>query len=142
MLKILFIIFMIWWLFNYPKSFFKTAIIFGAIAFIFSHPVILALVIIVIIMAHSSSPKNENNHSNTNQQKQSNQRTNYNSNNQKQQTNQNKNQYRYFNDCNNLQQLKKRHRELCMKLHPDRGGDINVFRQMQEEYEMLKGKLK
>ena len=35
------------------------------------------------------------------------------------------------------EQLKKRHRELCKKYHPDKGGDIEIFKKMQAEYERL-----
>ena len=44
----------------------------------------------------------------------------------------------YFTGCATKEQIKKRHRELCMKYHPDRGGNVEMFRQMQAEYEKLK----
>ena len=44
----------------------------------------------------------------------------------------------YFSGCTTKEQIKKRHRELCMKYHPDRGGNVEMFRQMQSEYEKLK----
>lgn len=46
----------------------------------------------------------------------------------------------YFAGCNTKEQLKKRHRELCMKYHPDKGGDVEIFKKMQSEYEKLKVK--
>lgn len=51
----------------------------------------------------------------------------------KQQTYPNK----YFTGCNNKADLKKRHRELCMKYHPDKGGNIEIFKEMQAEYESI-----
>ena len=48
----------------------------------------------------------------------------------------------YFNGCNTERELKKKHREWCMKLHPDRGGDVEHFRAMQEEYELLREKFR
>ena len=43
----------------------------------------------------------------------------------------------FFTGCTTREQLKKRHRELCKKYHPDKGGDIEVFKKMQAEYERL-----
>ena len=43
----------------------------------------------------------------------------------------------YFTGCTTKEQLKKRHRELCKIYHPDKGGDIEVFKKMQAEYERL-----
>ena len=44
----------------------------------------------------------------------------------------------FFTGCTTKEQLKKRHRELCKKYHPDKGGDPELFKKMQAEYEMLK----
>lgn len=44
----------------------------------------------------------------------------------------------FFTGCTTKEQLKKRHRELCKKYHPDKGGDPEIFKKMQAEYEMLK----
>ena len=46
----------------------------------------------------------------------------------------------FFTGCTTKEQLKKRHRELCKKYHPDKGGDPEIFKKMQAEYEMLKRK--
>lgn len=43
----------------------------------------------------------------------------------------------YFTGCTTKDQLKKRHRELCKKYHPDRGGNEEIFKKMQAEYERL-----
>ena len=50
------------------------------------------------------------------------------------------NSFSYFAGCTTKEQLKKRHRELCMKYHPDRGGNAEVFKKMQAEYESIKVK--
>ena len=44
----------------------------------------------------------------------------------------------FFTGCTTKEQLKKRHRELCKKYHPDKGGNPETFKKMQAEYEMLK----
>ena len=46
----------------------------------------------------------------------------------------------FFTGCTTKEQLKKRHRELCKKYHPDKGGDPEIFKKMQAEYELLKRK--
>lgn len=43
----------------------------------------------------------------------------------------------FFTGCTTKEQLKKRHRELCKKYHPDKGGDVETFKRMQAEYERL-----
>ncbi len=48
----------------------------------------------------------------------------------------------YFKDCKNKEELKRRYRQLCKKLHPDNpGGNTESFRQMQSEYESLRRKM-
>ena len=43
----------------------------------------------------------------------------------------------YFNDVNNLNELKSRFRQLAFKLHPDKGGNAKEFSAMQQEYEVV-----
>lgn len=45
---------------------------------------------------------------------------------------------KYFSGCSTEQELKKKHREWAKKLHPDKGGNSEEFKKMQEEYETLK----
>ena len=48
----------------------------------------------------------------------------------------------YFNDVNNLNELKSRFRQWAFKLHPDKGGNPKEFSAMQQEYEAVYRKLK
>ena len=48
----------------------------------------------------------------------------------------------YFNDVNNLNELKSRFRQLAFKLHPDKGGNEKEFSAMQQEYEVVYRQLK
>ena len=48
--------------------------------------------------------------------------------------------FSYFTGCTTKEQLKKRHRELCKKYHPDKGGNEEIFKRMQAEYEILKSR--
>ena len=48
----------------------------------------------------------------------------------------------YFNDVNNLNELKARFRQLAFKLHPDKGGNAKEFSAMQQEYEAVYRQLK
>lgn len=48
----------------------------------------------------------------------------------------------YFNDVNNLNELKSRFRQLAFKLHPDKGGNPKEFSAMQQEYEAVYRELK
>ena len=48
----------------------------------------------------------------------------------------------YFNDVNNLNELKSRFRQLAFKLHPDKGGNAKEFSAMQQEYEVVYRQLK
>lgn len=50
------------------------------------------------------------------------------------------NTFSYFKGCTTKEQLKKRHRELCKKYHPDKGGNPETFKKMQAEYESIKVK--
>ena len=43
----------------------------------------------------------------------------------------------YFNDVNNLNELKSRFRQWAFKLHPDKGGNAKEFSAMQQEYEVV-----
>lgn len=43
----------------------------------------------------------------------------------------------YFNKVNNLEEAKKLYRELAMKNHPDRGGDIEVMQSINDEFELM-----
>ena len=43
----------------------------------------------------------------------------------------------FFTGCTTKEQIKKRHRELCKKYHPDKGGDPEIFKKMQAEYERI-----
>ena len=79
----------------------------------------------------SSSQNNHKQNTNNNQRQQYQERP-------KQQTRTNTTSY--FAGCTTKEQLKKRHRELCMKYHPDRGGNAEVFKKMQAEYESIKVK--
>lgn len=42
---------------------------------------------------------------------------------------------KYFNHCNTLDELKKEYRKLCMKHHPDHGGDTATMAAINNEYE-------
>ena len=42
---------------------------------------------------------------------------------------------KYFKDLNSMEAVKKQYRKLAMKYHPDRGGDEEVFKQINNEYE-------
>ena len=43
----------------------------------------------------------------------------------------------YFNKVNNLEEAKKLYRELAMKNHPDRGGDMKVMQSINDEFELM-----
>jgi DnaJ-class molecular chaperone len=49
---------------------------------------------------------------------------------------------KYFENINNLEDLKKAFLRLCKELHPDNGGDIEKFKEMKQEYESLVKHLK
>lgn len=42
---------------------------------------------------------------------------------------------RYFNGCKDLDELKKRFRDLCKLHHPDLGGDAEIMKAVNVEYE-------
>lgn len=48
---------------------------------------------------------------------------------------------KWFNNCKNQEELRREFRNLCKQLHPDCGGDAELFVQMQELYKQLLVKL-
>lgn len=48
---------------------------------------------------------------------------------------------RYFKEVPNLEFLKKAYREWALKLHPDRGGNEEAFKEMLNEYQRLEMEL-
>lgn len=44
----------------------------------------------------------------------------------------------YFKDCNNLDQVKAKYKELAMLHHPDRGGNKETMQQINLEYESIR----
>ncbi|MFH0895852.1 MAG: J domain-containing protein [Bacteroidota bacterium] len=46
-------------------------------------------------------------------------------------------QTQYFQNCNSLEEVKRRYKELAMKHHPDRGGDTATMQQINCEYESM-----
>jgi len=44
----------------------------------------------------------------------------------------------YFNDCKNLDEVKRRYKELALKHHPDRGGNTQIMQDINNEYEAIK----
>lgn len=47
----------------------------------------------------------------------------------------------YFNGCKTKTELKRRYHQLCKKLHPDCGGNVESFRKMQAEYDMVSSRM-
>lgn len=48
---------------------------------------------------------------------------------------------KYFNDCNSMESLQKRYKDLCKVYHPDMGnGSAEIFAEIQATYENLKKK--
>lgn len=47
----------------------------------------------------------------------------------------------YFIDINNIDDLKKKYKELVKKYHPDRGGSEDVLKEINNQYENLSNKL-
>jgi len=43
----------------------------------------------------------------------------------------------YFENFKDLQELKTQYKTLCLKLHPDKGGEHEQFIKMQAEYELI-----
>lgn len=50
-------------------------------------------------------------------------------------------QTRYFSEVQNLEALKKAYRAWALKLHPDRGGNEEAFKEMKKEYDALQSYL-
>lgn len=44
---------------------------------------------------------------------------------------------KYFAQCKNLEELKKEFRRLAMIHHPDRGGDVETMKEINNEYDMM-----
>lgn len=44
---------------------------------------------------------------------------------------------KYFAQCKNLEELKKEFRRLAMVHHPDRGGDVETMKEINNEYDMM-----
>lgn len=44
---------------------------------------------------------------------------------------------KYFKNITDLEQAKLRYRNIAKQLHPDKGGSITEFQQMQQEYKAL-----
>ena len=44
---------------------------------------------------------------------------------------------KYFNNVENLEELKNEYKKLVFKLHPDKGGKVEDFQEMQNEFEKL-----
>ena len=44
---------------------------------------------------------------------------------------------KYFNNCHTLDELKKEYRRLAMQNHPDRGGDAEIMKAINNEYEQM-----
>lgn len=42
----------------------------------------------------------------------------------------------YFNNCNKLDELKAEYRRLTLKYHPDVGGDVEIMKEINVEYEI------
>lgn len=49
---------------------------------------------------------------------------------------------KYFDDCQTLEQLTTKWRELCRVHHPDRGGDKDIFQDIAHQYHGTKARLK
>ena len=49
---------------------------------------------------------------------------------------------KYFNNVNTLDELRKEYRRLSMIHHPDKGGDPEVMKDVNNEYEKLFDSLK
>jgi Cu2+-containing amine oxidase len=44
---------------------------------------------------------------------------------------------KYFQNITDLENAKKQYRKFAMQLHPDKGGSVYEFQQMQQEYKTL-----
>ena len=43
----------------------------------------------------------------------------------------------FFINCQNLDEVKKRYKELALKFHPDRGGSTETMQQINAEYQNI-----
>ena len=43
----------------------------------------------------------------------------------------------YFENISSLEQLKKQYKELALQHHPDRGGDTEIMKEINNQYENL-----
>ena len=50
--------------------------------------------------------------------------------------------HQFFSNSKTLEELKKQYRELAMKHHPDKGGDTEIMKKINAEYDNLFAKLK
>lgn len=50
--------------------------------------------------------------------------------------------YKFFNDCKNLEDVKENYRKLAFANHPDHGGDIEIMKAINGEYEQAFNKFK
>jgi hypothetical protein len=48
-----------------------------------------------------------------------------------------KTQFMYFSECKSFEEAKSVYRELAMKYHPDRGGDTEIMKQINYEWELM-----
>jgi hypothetical protein len=46
----------------------------------------------------------------------------------------------YFENCQTIEEIKKRYRELAIKCHPDNGGDNETMKEINLQYEQQKGR--
>ena len=148
-MRLLISLFIIYFLFKHPKVFLSLILTLAGFAFVIRHPFFCIGVFLFICWIVGWCQEIKNKKTGKKQQKSYEQYKEYkqrNENSYKRNTNYNRTYTRtntsssYFNGCANKDQLKKRHRQLCMKLHPDKGGNIEQFRKMQNEYEMLRKK--
>lgn len=49
---------------------------------------------------------------------------------------------KYFNNCKSIEELKKEYKKLAFANHPDRGGDVEIMKAINSEYEKALNNLK